>query len=79
MGDLVLLKNTLSHKDRIQERINRFSKEFMMGDGDIEQLQSLMQICSEYLYEYADDPTLNQAYVRLNESIYWLDSFCYGE
>lgn len=79
MGKLILINNELSHKERIQERINRFAKEFNSGDGDMEQVSELLNVCSEYLFEYADDPTLNQAYVRLNEAIYWVDSFMYGE
>jgi len=75
MDNLLLLPPMENHEDRIQARIEAFRREFMSGDSSIEQVNELLEIILEYLSQFEEDPYLNQAFIKLNESNFWLYSF----
>lgn len=75
MAHLKLIKNELSDEERIQARIDAFRRDFMRGDGDMYQVQKVLDIILDYLCEY-EDPEVCQAFVSLQEGYFWLDAFC---
>lgn len=75
MGDLILLNNPQSREEQIKQRIERFKADFLSTDEDIENVNQILDMCMDYLSQYIEDPTLQQAYIRLNESILWLYNF----
>jgi hypothetical protein len=75
MENLHLLPEIHTREERIQAKIDSFKKEFMLGDGDIYQAEELLHIIIEYLSEFENDPMLEQAYIKLNESFFWLSSY----
>lgn len=78
MNNLVLLPQVSTTEERIKNKIESFKKELLSLDGDIETVQSLLAIAADYLYQF-EDPTVQQAYIKLNESIFWIDNFIHYE
>lgn len=74
MNNLYVLPVATTTEERIQLNIDRFRNEFMQGDGDIYQVEQLLEIIIEYLSDFEYDPMIEQAYVKLNESFFWLSS-----
>lgn len=74
MAHLKLIKNELSDKERIEARIEAFRREFMRGEGDMQQVQQVLDIILDYLCQY-DEPEISQAFVSLQEGYFWLDAF----
>jgi hypothetical protein len=75
MDNIRLLPPTNTSEERIQARIESFRKELLEGESNIEQVGEMIGIILEYLSNFEDDPYLNQAFVKLNESNFWLYSF----
>jgi chorismate mutase len=73
--NLVVLPTPLTSEERIQMQIERFRKEMLGHDISTENIEDLLGIIIEYLSEYESDPLLEQAYIKLNESFFWLSSF----
>ena len=73
--NLVLLPTPTTSEERIQMQIERFRKEMIGHDISTETVEDLLSIIIEYLSEYESDPLLEQAYIKLNESFFWLSSF----
>lgn len=73
--NLVLLPTPTTSEERIQMQIERFRKEMIGHDISTENVEDLLGIIIEYLSEYESDPMLEQAYIKLNESFFWLSSF----
>ena len=74
MNNLYALPVIHTREERIQARIDAFRNEFMQGDGDIHQVEQLLEVIIEYLADFEDEPMLAQAYIKLNESFMWLSS-----
>jgi len=74
MPKLELIKNTLSHEQRIQNRINAFQKDIMSGDGDINYIDDVLIAVQNYLCEF-EDADLQQASVKIREAIFYVDAF----
>ena len=74
MGKLKLIKSPYTQEERIQARIDSFRKEFMAGDGEMEQVEEYIDVILEYLAQY-DDPMLDQAFVRMHECKFWLSAW----
>ena len=73
--NLIVLPTPSTSEERIQMQIERFRKEMIGHDISTETVEDLLSIIIEYLSEYESDPLLEQAYIKLNESFFWLSSF----
>ena len=75
MNNLILLPTIHTTEERIQNQIDMFKSMFISQEGDIETCEQLIGIVINYLAEFDDDNImLNQAYVKLQEANFWLDS-----
>jgi len=75
MGKLILLPTALTTEDRIQNQIDAFRANIMRSNGDIQMCNQMIDIVIDYLAEFDDENImLNQAYVKLQEASFWLDS-----
>ncbi len=74
-NNVYLLPNPTTSEERIQLKIDSFRREFMNGDGDIDQVEQVLEIILEYLADFESDSMLEQAYIKLNESFFWLSSY----
>lgn len=75
MSKLHLIHNYDSIEERIQARIESFRLEMLQTEDDLNYVRELIDLCLDHLSQYHDDPTLNQAYIRLNETFMWLDVY----
>lgn len=71
---LLLIRNKLSHDQRIQARIDSFRKEIMQSEGDMRYVQEILGACYEYMCEYEDDDIYN-ACVKVKESLFYINNF----
>ena len=78
MSNLYIIPTAFTSKERIEARIDAFRKDFISQDGDLELANSLISLVVEYLQEFDDELHLDQAYLKLNESIFYLDKYMYG-
>ena len=69
-----LIINKANHKERIQARIDAFSRDIMLGDGDVQYVRQVLAICHSYLSDY-EDVDVHYSTVKIREAIFWLDSF----
>lgn len=74
MAHLKIIKNNVSHEDRIQIRINNFAKEIQESGGEIQYVEAILVACIDYMHEYEDDD-IYQASVKIREGIYYLGNF----
>ena len=75
MNNLVLLPYAHTSEERIQSQIDSFRRLFMTADYDLENCNQIIDIIISYLAQFDDDNiALNQAYVKLQESNFWLYS-----
>jgi hypothetical protein len=75
MDKLKLYKFPTTSEERIQSQIDRFAKELKSGDANLDAVNDILGIVLEYLCEFDDDPFLSQAFIKLNEGSFWLDSW----
>lgn len=75
MDNIRLLPPINTSEERIQARIEAFRRELLDGESSVEQVGEMIGIILEYLAQFEEDPYLNQAFVKLNESNFWLYSF----
>ena len=73
--NLVILPSPSTSEERIRLQIERFRKEMIGGDVSTDVAEELLSIIIEYLGQFESDPFLEQAFVKLNESFFWLSSF----
>ncbi len=78
MNNLVLLPTPKTSKERINNKIESFRKEFLMQDGDLETANLLIEIAIDYLSQFDDDIYLDQAFLKLNESYFFIDKYMFG-
>ena len=77
MSNLYVVPFAQTSEERIQSQIDNFRKLFITqsGDFDLDYCNQMIDIIIEYLAQFDDDDVmLNQAYVRLQEAHFWLDS-----
>lgn len=74
MGDLKLIRNELSYEDRIQHRINSFRRDIMMGDADINYINTILETIYDYLEGFEDDDLIASTY-KIKEAIFYIDNF----
>lgn len=74
MGDLTLIKNTLSAEDRIAARIESFRREVMRGDGDVAYINEILDICFQYISQYEDED-IYMASIKIKEAVFYIDNF----
>ncbi len=55
MNNLVLLPTPKTSKERINNKIESFRKEFLMQDGDLETANLLIEVAIDYLAQFDDD------------------------
>jgi len=72
--NLYVLPVATTTDERIQSQIDTFRREMLSQDVSLDHIESLISIIIEYLSEFEADPMLEQAYVKLNESFFWLSS-----
>jgi hypothetical protein len=73
--NLYVLPTLSTSEERIQMQIDRFRAEMIGHNISTETIEELLNIIIEYLSEFESDPMLEQAYIKLNESFFWLSSF----
>jgi hypothetical protein len=78
MSNLHIIPFAQTTEERIHARIDAFRKDFISQDGDLELANKLISLVVEYLQEFDDELHLDQAYLKLNESIFYLDKYMYG-
>ncbi len=78
MNNLVLLPTPKTSKERINNKIESFRKDFLMQDGDLETANLLIEIAIDYLSQFDDDIYLDQAFLKLNESYFFIDKYMFG-
>ena len=76
--NLTLIKNNLSHDQRIQAKIDSFRREIMQSEGDMQYVQEILEICLQYVSEY-DDNDVYMSSIKIKEAIFYLDCFISGE
>jgi hypothetical protein len=70
------MKKEKTNSDRmIRMRIERFAKEFLQYDADVDDLELILECIDAYLHMYENHDYLNQSIYHLRESIWWLQSF----
>jgi hypothetical protein len=75
MNNLILLPSITTTEERIFNQIEAFRAMFLTSEGDIEICAELVEVIIDYLAEFDDENLmLNQAYVKLQEASYWIDS-----
>ena len=74
MNELRLIKNTLSNEDRIQARIDAFSREIMNGEDNTDYINQVLQVCLNYMYE-CENEDIYHASIKIKESIFYLNAF----
>ena len=75
MGDLVLLPFT---KNYIQNRIDRFHKEFLQSPYEFDNIEQMLVVISDYMTQELpnhQDEMLAMSLCRVNEAFFWLHSF----
>lgn len=79
---LKLIKNKLSHEERIQARIDGFRRELLDGgdggDGDMEYARDILAIVHDYMMMYSDEDVIMSS-IRIKESIFYIDHFLSNE
>ena len=78
MSNLRIIPFAQTTEERIFARIEAFKKDFMMQEGDLDLANNLIAVVVEYLQQFDDDIDLDQAFLKLNESIFYLDKYMYG-
>lgn len=78
MSNLRILPVAFTSKERIDARVAAFKKDFMQQEGDLELANELINVVVEYLQLFDDEIHLDQAYLKLNESIFYLDKYMYS-
>lgn len=73
--NLYLIDSPTTSEERIQMQIDRFRREMLNNDISTEQVEDIIEVVIEYLSNFESDPLLEQAYIKLNESFFWLSSF----
>ncbi len=71
---LKLIKNQLTHEERIQNRIDAFREDILDGDGNMEYVQQILHATLEYLSQYEDDD-IYCASVKVKESLFYVNNF----
>ena len=75
MSNIRLLPTAFTSEERIQAQIDGFRKSFMGADYDLETCNQIIDVIISYLSQFEDDNiALNQAYVKLQETSFWLYS-----
>jgi hypothetical protein len=74
VSDLKLIKNNLSHEERIQHRIDSFRRDILSGDGDVVYVSDILDACYEYLMQYEDEDVFMST-IKIKEAIFYLDNF----
>lgn len=78
MNNLKLIKNTISHDDRIQARIDAFYYDIKNGDGSMRYVEDILRAISEYMVEYEDEHIYMSA-IKVQEAIFYLAEFNHYE
>lgn len=77
--NLHLLPSISTPEERIQARIESFKRDLMEADGSVEQVEIMLGVILDYMEQYAgEDPTFDQAYLKLNECFFWFSSYANG-
>ena len=74
MPELKLFKNTLSHNDRIQTRIDALKADLLACDDDMQHIEDILIVVQNYMSEFIDDD-IQHACLKVRESIYFVESF----
>ena len=74
VGNLTLIKNNLTYKQRMDARIEAFRHEILSGEGDLEYIEEIMRAIHDYLLEFSDEDVIMGS-IRLKESIFYIDHY----
>ena len=74
MSNLKVFKNTLSHNDRIQARIDALKVDLLACDDDMQHIEDILIVAQNYLVSYEDED-IQQATVKVRECIFYISAF----
>ncbi len=75
MSDLILLPVPYTDSEQIEARISNFRKSLMSGDQDLAYCCEILDIIIDYIGDFEDeDPRIDEAFKKLQEAGFWLDS-----
>lgn len=72
--ELKLIKNTLTHEQRMMHRIRALYRDLQMGDGDVEYANRILLAVLDYLQQFEDEDLLQSTY-KIKEAIFYVDNF----
>lgn len=78
MSNLKVIPYASTSKERIEAKIESFKKDFLSQEGDLETANMLISVVIEYLSEFECEHNLDQAYLKLGESHYYIDKYMYS-
>jgi hypothetical protein len=78
MSNLKVIPYASTSKERIEAKIESFKKDFLSQEGDLETANMLISVVIEYLSEFEYEHNLDQAYLKLGESHYYIDKYMYS-
>ena len=72
--DLTLIKNTMTHDERMMHRIQALYRDLLSGDGDMSYAANVLNAVNDYILEYEDDDLL-MAHYKIKEAVFYIDNF----
>lgn len=72
--NLKLIKNEMSHEERMQHRIDALYRDLHSGDGDMTYVNDVLNAIHDYLQEYEDNDIFMSVY-KIKEAIFYIDNF----
>lgn len=74
MPKMKLIKNHISHAERIQNRIDAFAQDIMECEDHMEYVRQILEATYQYMLQYEDED-IQMSALRIKESIFYVDHF----
>ena len=74
MANLRLIKSNITREERLQNRIDSFCSEILMGEGQMDHLNAILLAIHDYMIQY-DDPNVIMASIKIKEAGFYIDEF----
>ncbi len=71
---LRLIKNKLTHKDRMQARIDSLKRDLLSGDGDMLYVEQVLDIVFDYMSQFEDEDVFMSA-LKIKEATFFIANF----
>lgn len=72
--NLKLIKNNMTHEERMMHRIRALYRDLESGDGDVSYIHDILIALEAYLFQFEDEDIIASTY-KIREATFYIDNF----